>query len=215
MTTLYLIRHGETEWNRDGRWQGHADVPLTEQGRAQASQLARRMAAEALPLDRIYASDLTRAFDTAQQIAAAFDLPVHPLPELREIDVGSWSGLTRKQIVAQYPGALTTVFHPPDGETREAFIERVGRALVALAAQHPGEHLAVVTHGGSVRGMIQYLSMLQGQAEPEVPQIGNTSITEVRLDEHGWRVVRFNDIEHVALPQAPDAFAPENEGATV
>lgn len=215
MTTLYLIRHGETEWNRDGRWQGHADVPLTDQGYAQAQQLARRMVADGTQIDRIYASDLVRAFATAQQLADAFNLPVHPLPELREIDVGSWSGLTRSEIAAQYPGALTTVFHPPDGETREAFIERVGRALIGLAEQHPGERLAVVTHGGSVRGMIQYLHALQGQSEPQVPQIGNTSITEVQLDEQGWRVVRFNDIGHVELPQAPDVLAPQNEGAAV
>lgn len=215
MTTFYLIRHGETEWNRNGRWQGHADVPLTEQGRAQASQLARRLVAEGTQIDQIYASDLMRAFDTAQQLADAFNLLVHPLPELREIDVGSWSGLTRKEIVARYPGALTSLFHPPDGETRETFIDRVGRTLIALAEQHPDDRLAVVTHGGCVRGMIQYLHMIQGQPVPQVPQIGNTSITELQWDEQGWEVVRFNDIGHVELPQAPDVMAPQNEGASV
>jgi broad specificity phosphatase PhoE len=189
MTIFYLIRHGETEWNRSGRWQGHADVPLSDEGRTQAAQLARRMRTEGLQLDRIYASDLARALDTAQPIAEAFDLTIHPLPALREINVGSWSGMTRDEIQARYPGALKTVFHPPDGESREDFIARVSRALMQLAEKHPDERLAVVTHGGSIRGMIQFLYMLQGQ-DHAPPSISNTSITEVRHDEHGWQVVR-------------------------
>jgi broad specificity phosphatase PhoE len=214
MTIFYLIRHGETEWNRSGRWQGHADVPLSEEGRTQAALLARHMRAEGLHLDRIYASDLSRTLDTAQPIADAFGLPVHALPELREINVGSWSGMTRDEIVARYPGALKTVFHPPDGESREDFIARVSRALMRLAERHPDERLALVTHGGSIRGMIQFLYMLQGQ-DHAPPSISNTSLTEVRHDERGWHVVRFNDIGHIELPPAPAALAPQNEGATV
>lgn len=215
MTIFYLIRHGETEWNRSGRWQGHADVPLTEAGRAQADQLAARLHDEAVQLDRIYSSDLSRALDTARTIAGRFDLPVQLLPELREINVGSWSGMTRAEILAQYPGALTTVFHPPDGESREDFIERVGSVLVRLAEQHPDEHLALVTHGGTVRGMIQYLYALRGQHDQQVGYVGNTSITEVHLDRSDWQIMRLNDIEHIEQVQAPDVLAPQNEGAAV
>lgn len=215
MTTFYLIRHGETEWNRSGRWQGHADVPLTIQGRVQADQVARRLRADGIELDRIYASDLSRAFETAQAIADMFDLPVYSLPELREINVGSWSGMTRAEIMAQYPGALSTVFHPPDGETREEFIQRAGSVLLGLAKQHPNERLAIVSHGGTIRGMIQHLYLLDGRTDAEVGYIGNTSITELHISESGWHLARINDIAHVDVAQAPDLLAPQNESAAV
>lgn len=217
MTTIYLIRHGETEWNRNGRWQGHADVPLTEQGRAQAQALARRLRAERQRFDQIYSSDLQRALETAQIIARAIspDQPVQALPSLREIDVGSWSGLTRAEIMARFPGALTDRPYPPDGESRAAFTERVGGALLGLAEQHPGQKLALVTHGGTVRAMVLFLQALQGLPADTIGLIGNTSITELRHDESGWRVVRFNDIAHVVEEQAPDMLAPQNEGSAV
>jgi broad specificity phosphatase PhoE len=90
MTTVYLARHGESDWNVERRWQGHADRPLTERGREQAELLAGRLAD--VKLDAVYASDLRRAWETAQAVAATRGLEVVRLPELREVDVGSWSG---------------------------------------------------------------------------------------------------------------------------
>src|SRR5262245_42161594 len=101
MTIFYLIRHGETDWNQSGRWQGHADVPLNALGRAQAQRLAERLRRERDPLDAIYSSDLLRAWETAQALAAAVGHAPQPLPALREIDVGSWSGLTRVEVMAR------------------------------------------------------------------------------------------------------------------
>lgn len=212
---MYLIRHGETEWNRDGRWQGHADIPLTEHGRRQARALARRLVDEGVRFDHIYASDLSRAFETAKIIAQALEMPLHPLPDLREIDVGSWSGLTRTQIMAQFSGAFETVFHAPDGESREVFGERVAGALLSLAAKHPGATLAIVSHGGVVRSMLHYLYSLNRQGDQPVPLIGNTSITEVRLDAGGWHIARINDVAHVEGEQAPDMLATNNEASTL
>ena len=215
MTTIFLIRHGETEWNRNGRWQGHADIPLSEAGRAQAQAIAQRFRQEGARFDHLYASDLSRALETAQIIAQELEQPVHPFPALREVDVGSWSGLTRDQIIDRVPGAFTTVFHSSDGESQEIFTRRVGEGLLNLAERHPGERLMIVTHGGTIRAMLRYLYMRQGMAELAAPHFGNTSITEIQLEATAWRVVRINDLAHLSGDQAPDMLAPHNESAAV
>ena len=101
MTTLLLARHGETDWNRARRWQGHADRPLTDRGRAQAAALGDRLAN--IALDAVYSSDLRRARETAEAVALPHGLDVIELPELREVDVGSWEGLTRAEAEAKFP----------------------------------------------------------------------------------------------------------------
>ncbi|HEU0337127.1 MAG TPA: histidine phosphatase family protein, partial [Gaiellaceae bacterium] len=101
MATVLLARHGETDWNREGRFQGHADPPLNDLGRAQARELADRLARE--PLAAVYASPLRRAYETAEIVAATHDLPLRSVAGLREVDVGSWSGLTRSEIEARFP----------------------------------------------------------------------------------------------------------------
>jgi broad specificity phosphatase PhoE len=143
VTTLLIARHGETEWNREERYQGHADPPLNETGRAQAEQLAEELAGE--PIEAVYSSDLRRASDTAEIVGARLDLPVEREPGLREIDVGSWQGLTKAQIDGR----------PWDGETYEHHSERVTRALREIAARHPDGRVLVVSHGGSLRRVQQ------------------------------------------------------------
>jgi broad specificity phosphatase PhoE len=139
VTTLLLARHGETEWNREERYQGHADPPLNDRGRAQAEELAARLAAE--PVDAVYSSDLRRAAETAEIVGARLGLPVVDEPGLREIDVGSWQGLTKTQIDGR----------AWDGETYEHHAERVTRALREIAARHPDGRVLIVSHGGSLR----------------------------------------------------------------
>ena len=139
MTELIVVRHGETDWNRDGRYQGHADPPLNETGRGQAERLAEQLAGE--PIEAVYSSDLRRASDTAEIVGARIGLPVKREPGLREIDVGSWQGLTKAQIDVR----------PWDGETYEHHSERVTHALREIAARHPDGRVLVVSHGGSLR----------------------------------------------------------------
>jgi broad specificity phosphatase PhoE len=215
MTTLYLIRHGETEWNRIGRWQGHSDVPLSDEGREQAAALAERLVAERTRIDHVYASDLLRAHETARIIAEPQRLPVESLPALREIDIGPWSGLTRPEILERFPGAFVEYDLPPGAETHESFAQRVSEAIERLTARHRGQVLAIVTHGGVVRAMIRHLQSLSGIDRP-IPHIGNTSITELQQDTGGWRLIRSNDLAHLSGPQAPDMLAtePANEGDT-
>ncbi len=146
MTELLLVRHAETEWNREGRWQGHADPPLNETGRAQAHALAEILTGE--QVDAIYTSDLRRAAETAEILGAALDRPVTLDSDLREIDVGSWSGLTRAEVAERYPDWETH-----DGESTDELQARVIAAVRRIAERHPDGHVLIVTHGGSIRSL--------------------------------------------------------------
>lgn len=209
--TLYLIRHGETEWNRIGRWQGHADVPLSELGREQAHVLAKRLERERVAVDHIYASDLSRAYETAHIIARPLRLPVEQIPNLREIHLGSWSGLTRDEIRQRFPGALVEYHHAADGETRAAFSRRVSGAITQLAQQHPGQRLMIVTHGGVIRTLLLHVYETLGAPHATIPAIANTSITEVWLEQGRWQIKRISDGAHLGSDLAQDVMAPRNE----
>ena len=104
MTEIIIIRHGETEWNKTGRFQGHSDVPLSEEGRAQAEALGKNLVVD--HVDAIYASDLTRAMETAAPLAERFGLPVIPDPQLRELNFGAWEGRNFNDVNAENPDAM-------------------------------------------------------------------------------------------------------------
>jgi broad specificity phosphatase PhoE len=150
VATLILARHGETDWNRGGIWQGHGDPPLNELGRRQAAELAVRLAD--VHVDTLYSSDLRRAYETATIVGRAKGLEITADPDLREMDVGSWSGLTSEEIATRFPGMTSH-----DGEAREAFDERAIGALTRIAGAHKGRHVLVVTHGGVVRALQRHV----------------------------------------------------------
>ncbi|HEY6583413.1 MAG TPA: histidine phosphatase family protein [Gaiellaceae bacterium] len=155
LTTILLARHGESDWNQAGRWQGHADRPLTELGREQARALADRL--EETELDAVYSSDLARAQETAEIVAATKEVAVTIDPELREVDVGSWSGLTRAEAEQRFPEGFARWQAGgegwTDGETYEELAERVVRAIRRIGAEHPAGRALVVAHGGSIRAV--------------------------------------------------------------
>jgi broad specificity phosphatase PhoE len=151
MTTLLLARHGETDWNREGRWQGWADPPLNDTGREQARRLAEEL--RAMPFDAVYSSDLRRAHETAEILAAPHEVPVLVDPGLREIDIGSWSGLTRAEIAERFPDGGR-----PDGESHEEHAARVRAAVVRIARDHLGERILLVGHGGTIRSIHDVIS---------------------------------------------------------
>lgn len=155
MTTLLLARHGESDWNRSKQWQGFADRPLTDLGRRQAEDLANRL--DDTELDAVYASDLQRARETAEVVARRKGLEVWTTPDLREVDVGSWSGLTRAEAEARYPEAYARWLQGgegwEDGETYEQLAERVVRAMKRIATEHAGSRVLVVAHGGTIRAI--------------------------------------------------------------
>jgi len=155
MTTIYLARHGESDWNVERRWREPADGPLPVPGRARAQDLAARLAG--VDLDAVYSSDLRRAWETADAVASAKGLDVIRLPELREVDVGSWSGLTRDECEARFPEAFARWRAGgsgwDDGESYEEMGERIVEAIGRLAAEHQGGAILVVSHGGPIRAV--------------------------------------------------------------
>jgi broad specificity phosphatase PhoE len=177
---LLLVRHGETDWNRERRWQGHADRPLNEAGRAQARELADRLAADHPPA-AIHSSDLVRARETAEIVADRLGLPVRVDARLREVDVGEWSGLTLAEVEERYPEGLRRRLEGGPGwergETYEAMGERVLEALHEIAAEaHDGGAL-VVTHGGAMRAVW----FASGGGDRDRPHVGNCDVHRVHV----------------------------------
>jgi broad specificity phosphatase PhoE len=147
MTQMLLVRHGQSEWNALGRWQGQADVPLSDLGRRQA-----RVAAGVIgTVDVIIASDLERAVNTATIIGEQLGVgPVILEPLLRERDAGEWSGLTRKEIDEAWPGYVDEHKRPPGFEPEDTFLERTHAGLARVHAEFDGAEALVVTHGGVI-----------------------------------------------------------------
>jgi broad specificity phosphatase PhoE len=155
VTTIFLARHGESDWNAERRWQGHADRPLTARGREQAHALADRLSD--IELDAVYSSDLRRARETATMVAEEQGLEVTALPDLREIDVGSWSGLNRDEARIRFPEDFERWLQGgpgwKDGETYPEMSRRVVDAVFRLAEAHDGGRVLVVCHGGPIRAV--------------------------------------------------------------
>ncbi len=155
MAIILLARHGETDWNAERRWQGHADRPLNERGRAQAVALAERLSRTRL--GAVYSSDLTRARDTAAVVARRQGVRLETTPDLREVDVGSWSGLTRAEAEERFPEGFRRWAQGQtgwgDGESYDQMSARVLRAVRAIAAAHPEVPVLVVSHGGPIRAI--------------------------------------------------------------
>jgi broad specificity phosphatase PhoE len=155
VTIILLARHGESDWNVSRRWQGHADRPLTDKGREQARALARRLAH--VDLDAVVSSDLRRAADTAAEVARAQSLEAVELPSLREVDVGSWSGLTRDEAEQRFPAGFARWQKGfpgwDDGESYEEMTDRVLDAVLGISRAHEGGRTLVVSHGGPIRAI--------------------------------------------------------------
>ena len=153
-TRMLLVRHGQSEWNAVGRWQGQADPALTDQGRLQAREASRALGT----VDAVWASDLQRAVETATIVADHLGVgPVVLDVDLRERDAGEFSGLTRPEIAARFPGYLDDGRRPPGWEPDEALLARALRALRRIAAEVPGGDVLVVTHGGLVYAVEAHL----------------------------------------------------------
>ena len=159
--TLHLIRHGETDWNRDGRIQGHSDPPLSAAGREQAQALAERLAAE--PIGALWASDLRRAVETAEPLAARLGLEIRTSPALCERDFGVNEGRVAAEVAAELGTVAGTAWHGPDdrhpqGESKREVYERVAAFLDLLLAESRAEEIALATSGGPIQMARAYLA---------------------------------------------------------
>lgn len=161
---LWLVRHGQTDWNLAGRFQGHADSMLNDRGLEQARALALRLSGQ--PLAALYSSDLARARQTAVQVAEDVGLTLRLDPRLREVHHGAWDGLLRQEIEARYPDhwrerrKAPHLFRPPGGETVLELASRVHAALDDIATAHAGGEVLVVSHGVALASA---LCRIQGQ----------------------------------------------------
>lgn len=199
MTELYLVRHGETDWNAARRIQGRTDIPLNDAGRAQASRAAELLARRRW--DAVYASPLSRAHETARIIADYLGLgEVTDVEAFVERDYGQAEGMSFEQLEELYPEGV----HAPGQETREEVAARVVPALLELAARRPGERLIVVSHGGAIRSVLQ-------TAEPGTrhPRITNASVHSFRVEDGELRLIAFDDPieEESILPECEDIDA--------
>jgi probable phosphoglycerate mutase len=191
-TTIALVRHGETDWNRENRFQGHADTHLNEAGCAQARELALQLEGESF--GALYSSPLLRAHETALIVADRLALRVERIEELMEVDVGSWSGLTRTEVEARYAEGYRRWLEYghgwTDGETYDELGSRVLSGLRRIAAAHPYGTVLAVTHGGPIRSA---LAAAEGvpfeEARRSINVVGNCVV--VRL------VVRNAKLERV------------------
>jgi 2,3-bisphosphoglycerate-dependent phosphoglycerate mutase len=200
LTRIVAIRHGQTAWNVDARIQGQLDVGLNETGRWQAQRLAQALADERL--DAVYSSDLGRAWQTAQALAAAAGVALHADVRLRERGFGVFEGLTFSEIEqrfapqAQRWRSRDADFGPDGGETLAGFVERAVDAVASIAVRHRGHHIAVVTHGGVLDALYRAASRIPIDA-PRTWKVGNARINRLLHGEQGFMLVGWNDHQHL------------------
>lgn len=181
---LFLARHGETDWNVAGRWQGHTDVPLNATGRAQAVALANRLRGEGV--GAVATSDLLRARHTAEIVADTLSVPVALVdPDLREQRFGWFEGLTPGECEARYPAGWARYVAdpragPPGGESRAALLERVVRAVGGVASRVSCP-VVLVTHGGAIRALLAALAAAPGATSGASGPIPNGGVVRVSL----------------------------------
>jgi broad specificity phosphatase PhoE len=192
VSVLLLARHGETDWTRGKRWQGHADPPLNDRGREQARMLAQNLAD--VRFDAVYSSDLRRASETAAIVVADRGLDVRLDPELRENDFGDWTGLTRDEVERRFhESALLRKSGRQGwrgGESYEEMAERIVRAVEAIAVSHPEEQVLVVTHNGPIRAVHAHVfGVAYAQYRQTAKSIKKGSVSAVRVEDGVWECV--------------------------
>lgn len=209
MKRIYLIRHGQTEWNADGRWQGMIDIPLSETGLNQAAALASYMSSSSL--SSVYSSDLQRAVQTAEPLAKIINLPLHRDARLREQNLGVFQGLTHEEHREKFPDLVQAMYRDywgftfPEGENRGQVRDRVIAFWNELLIREPEGETAIVLHGGTIRVLLMH--MLGPSRELDHVKLLNTSITTLEWEGEKVRLVELAQIPHLQqTPQATDAL---------
>ena len=199
MQVLYLLRHGETGHNADGRIQGHTESDLSELGQEQARRLGSRL--EQVPFTKVYASSLSRAMQTAE-IAFNGRIPLEGRDGLKEMNLGIWEGRSAEELRRDFPAEVKQWFHEPTslhiegGETIAQFRVRVTAEMESIRTDHPDEILAVVAHGGVI---CTYLTHLLGMKLDDIWRfkIRNCSVTRIVFPQNKPRIDLLGDIHHL------------------
>jgi len=199
-THLLAIRHGETEWNSEGRFQGHLNSVLNREGLAQAVALGELLARE--HFDLLLSSDLGRALQTANAIAMRTGHEILVEPRLRERHMGIFQGLTPAEVEVRYPGEYARFrSHDPDyiipeGESTRQLLARSVACITDLAARHPGLTLAVVTHGGVLAMLYRHARAMPLEAPRDFP-LHNTGVNRLRHRLGAWQLQSWGEIGHL------------------
>jgi broad specificity phosphatase PhoE len=212
MALLYLVRHGETDWNREDRWQGHHDRPLSARGRAQAATVAGRLVSERLT--QIHSSDLKRASQTAKIIAEACALGYNVDRALREVDVGNWAGLTRSEARKLFPEGYArrraggTGWE--GGESYEQMGERVRTYVTRVLDDSPGSaRIALICHSGVIRVLVAYALELGPANRGCIGGNEHGALSVLRMRKGKWSLRLYNDACHL---RAGDASSTTSKG---
>lgn len=201
VTRVTLIRHGETQWNREGRVQGHLDIPLSEVGVAQAQAVAERLAAE--PFDALFSSDLARAYATAACVARRTGHSIAIDPRLRERHLGMLQAFTWDESARLHPEVYERYhrgesdYVVPGGESARQFFDRVIGALTEIARRLAGRRVVVVTHGGVMDALHRHVTG-RGPEGSRLPRLLNASLNEFDYRDDTWSLHAWGDVAHLA-----------------
>ncbi|SDW15853.1 histidine phosphatase family protein [Paenibacillus sp. CF384] len=200
-TTIYLTRHGETEWNVDGRLQGHMDSELTELGTSQAGWLGKSL--QGVHFDAIYTSASPRAQRTGQIIRGNRNIPLIPNEELKEIYLGAWEGQKFTEIERTFPEEHVAFWNTPhlyqpsnDGESIVQLQERVIPKVKAIEAAHQGGTILIITHAVTLKTIMAYFKGDPLELLWSPPYIHPTSLTKVTIDAEGPHIELHGDVSH-------------------
>lgn len=200
MTRVFLIRHGETEWNKLMKYQGQTDIPLSDKGREQAVNLAERLQSE--NFKAVYSSDLARAYETATLLAEPHGIEVRVCPGLKEISFGEWEGMTYDNINGKWSKEIDLFFSRPaeveipEGESFQILQQRVVASLHDLVAAHPDETILVVSHGAAIRTAICAALEIPLNQVWNIRQ-DNTALNIFEYYADRTVVARLNDTNHL------------------
>lgn len=201
---VLLIRHGQTDWNMQGKWQGMMDIPLNTAGIDQAHALAQRLKAQ--PIDAIYSSDLSRARVTAEISAQLLNLPVHQDQRFRELNLGVFQGMTYPEISSKYPNELESSridymgFTYPQGESRMDMQNRVYAALLDALQNESAQEIAIFSHGGTIRSLLLRLFSAQKELISST-SLQNTSVTYIETDGYTHSLLDLATTDHLEVHQ--------------
>jgi probable phosphoglycerate mutase len=200
ITRLIIVRHGETEWNLQSRFQGHLDSRLSKLGIRQARAIAKALSGNTY--DVIYSSDLERARHTAEIIAAGLNMEVRTIADLREINMGLMQGLKKEEFILKHPEVIKN-FHSdphyiiPGGESKQQFSERIIKALLKITDKHRYQTILLVAHGGVLDIAIRHtLNIPVGKKRNF--SIYNASINRFIIDDGEWKLESWGDISHLS-----------------
>lgn len=206
MTKIILVRHGRTLWNTSGKFQGQSDIELSEEGILQAEKLAENFPVN--HIDKVYSSNLNRAYTTGKLIAEKFNVPITIDKRLCEISFGDWEGLTYEEIHKKWPIEIDTMFDNPDaitmpnGESFKEVQQRGVEALLEIVKNHPNETIVITAHGGILRTLLAYVLHMPLRYIWTLRQ-DNTAVNIIAFYDDKVNLELLNSTAHLSITQLP------------